>query len=178
MRAMARKRLPKIGGKAEKLGLLTIMDRELAEQHGVPYVHLAAFAIDVDRIREKVEGYGDPRPFAWEVFLTEAYILANEASHASLEDTVLSIIDGEPHALGSQLAFAAWDAVVRGALPIELKPAFAAWRARPDELVEALAPLWKDDERWRRELASGCLAVELDPPIAAPTKEALARLLA
>lgn len=154
------------------------MDRTLAQEHGVPYVHLAAFAIDVDRVREEVEGYGDPRPFGWEVFLTELYLLEEEAAHAALEDAVLSIIDGEPDALGAQLAFAVWDALARGALPKKLKSAFAGWKARPDELVEALAPLHGERDRWRRELAAGCLAVELDPPLAPPTLEALKKLAA
>lgn len=159
----------------EKLGLTTIMDRALAARHGVPYVHLAAFAIDVDRVREHVEGYDDPRPFGWEVLLTEHYLLERLGveDRVLLEDTVLGILEGEPDALGGQLAFAVWDAVVRGELPDELRSAFKSWRERPDELVKDLTPLWADAPRLIRELAEGCLAVELDPPLAPPTKLAL-----
>ncbi|MFW5921464.1 MAG: hypothetical protein ACOCUS_06455, partial [Polyangiales bacterium] len=84
------------------LGAPTIMDRALAARHGVPYVHLAVFAIDVDRVRELHEDLGawgghrepmagDPArgragekaalgeepdwPLGGEVFLTEAYLL-------------------------------------------------------------------------------------------------------
>jgi hypothetical protein len=169
------KSLPRIGPASEKLGLTTIMDRGLAARHGIPYVHLAAFSIDVDRVREAVEGYDDPRPFGWEVFLTEAYLLHRfgPEERALLEDAVLSILDGEPRALGAQLAFAVWDAIERGALPRELREVFRSWRARPEELVRELAPLWQDEARWRTELARGCLDAELDPPLSPPTREAL-----
>ena len=151
------------------------MDRALAARHGVPYVHLAAFAIDVDRVREHVEGYDDPRPFGWEVLLTEHYLLEHfdAADVGLLEDTVLSILDGEPDALGSQLAFAVWDAIERGKLPDSLKVAFKAWRARPKELVRELARLWSDAPRITAELARSCLEVELEPPLAPPTRAAL-----
>jgi hypothetical protein len=169
---VARRKLPRI--EQEKLGVLTIMDRALAARHGVPYVHLAAFAIDVDRVREAVEGYGDPRPFGWEVFLTEAYVIDRlKDEPAVLEDAVMSILDGEPSALGSQLAFAVWDAMERGALPRTLEPAFASWRARPKELTKAMAPLWSEEAHARRELAESALAVALEPPLAPPTREVL-----
>jgi len=159
----------------EKLGLTTVMDRALAARHGVPYVHLAAFAIDVDRIREHVEGYDDPRPFGWEVLLTEHYLLERFGAEdrVLLEDAVLAILEGEPEALGGQLAFAVWDAVVRGELPDDLRAAFKSWREQPDELVKDLASLWAEAPRLARELAEGCLAVELDPPLAPPTRLAL-----
>lgn len=175
---MAKKSLLRVAPAQEKLGLPTIMDRALAARHGVAYVHLVAFAIDVDRVREAVEGYDDPRPFGWEVFLTEAYLLARfGAEHrALLEDVVLSILDGEPDALGSQLAFSVWDALERGALPRELRDAFKSWRARPDELVRALAKLWEKGDALVRELAESTLAVELEPPLAPPTREALAAM--
>ncbi|MCC6873002.1 MAG: hypothetical protein IT378_01740 [Sandaracinaceae bacterium] len=165
----------------EGLGLPTIMDRDLATQHGVRYVHLAAFAIDVDRVREAVEGYGDPRPFAWEVFLTERYLLARfdpREDRALVEDAVLSILDGEPDALGAQLAFALWDAIARGRWPSSSKQAFASWKGRPDEMVRDLAPLWRDEAAHARSLAAGCLDVELDPPLAPPTRAALEAMAA
>jgi hypothetical protein len=179
MRPVERKKLPRVDGTKEALGIRTIMDRALAARHGVPYVHLAAFAIDVDRVRDEVEGYGDRRPFGWEVFLTEAYVLERaKDERALLEDVVLSILDGQPDALGSQLVFAIWDAIHRAQLPRDLRKAFASWKAEPDELVEKLAPLWKKGADNIRELAQGCLAVEIDPPLAPPTRaslEALAR---
>jgi hypothetical protein len=171
----ANKSLPRLAPSQEKLGLTTIMDRALAARYGTAYVHLAAFAIDVDRVREHVEGYDDPRPFGWEVLLTEHYLLERfgDGDRALLEDVVLSILDGEPHALGGQLAFAVWDAIKRGALPDSLRIAFRSWRARPDELVKELAKLWVDAPRLVPQLAQGCLDVELDPPLAPPTREAL-----
>ncbi len=177
---MADKSLPRLAPAQEKLGLPTIMDRALAAKHGAPYVHLAAFAIDVDRVREAVEGYGDPRPFGWEVLLTEVYVLARfgRDGGALLEDVVLSILEGEPDALGGQLAFAVWDAVERSELPVELRRAFASWRARPKELVRALGKLWPDAPRLAAELAGGCLEAPLDPPLAPPTREALERMAA
>lgn len=177
---MADKSLPRLSPAQEKLGLPTIMDRALAAKHGAPYVHLAAFAIDVDRVREAVEGYGDPRPFGWEVLLTEAYLLARFGADAGalLEDAVLSILDGEPDALGGQLAFAVWDALERGELPAELRRAFASWRARPKELSRALGELWPDAPRLVAELARGCLEAPLEPPLAPPTREALERMAA
>jgi hypothetical protein len=172
---VADKSLPRLAPAQEKLGLPTIMDRALAARHGVAYVHLAAFAIDVDRVREAVEGYDDPRPFGWEVLLTEAYVVARfGAGDATIvEDAVLSVLDGEPDALGAQLPFAVWDAIERGELPRTLRDAFRSWRARPRELVRALGALWERGDAIVRELAESALAVELDPPLAPPTREAL-----
>lgn len=175
-------RLPSAAPGAQGLGLPTIMDPALAQRHGVPYVHLAAFAIDVDRVREAVEGFDDPRPFGWEVFLTEAYVLerfdpdARPDELVLFEDVVLSILEGGPDALGSQLVFSIWDAIVRGRLPKDLERAFSTWRARPKQLVRDLAQLWVDGPKNVRELAAGCLEVELDPPPAPPTREALERM--
>lgn len=176
---MPKKSLPRIDPAREKLGLPTIMDRALAARHGAPYVHLAAFAIDVDRVREAVEGYDDPRPFGWEVLLTEAYLLerfAGEGATALLEDAVLSILDGEPDALGGQLAFAVWDAIERGELPVALRRAFASWRTRPKELVKELAKLWPRAHELVPELARDCLEAGIEPPLAPPTREALERM--
>ena len=158
------------------------MDRALAAKHGVPYVHLAAFAIDVDRVREAVEGYDDPRPFGWEVFLVERYLLdrfdPNREPELCLlfEDVVLGVLDGEPDALGSQIVFAIWDLIQRARFPRRLEGAFRAWKARPDELCRDLDALFADEEVLGAALARGCLEVALEPPLAPPTKEALARL--
>lgn len=175
---MADKSLPRLEPAKEKLGLPTIMDRALAARHGADYVHLAVFAIDVDRVREAVEGYGDPRPFGWEVLLTEAYLLERFGAEARslLEDAVLSILDGEPDALGAQLVFSVWDAIERGELPGELRSAFKSWKARPKELVRDLAKLWPEASRLIPELSQGCLDARLDPPLAPPTIEALKKM--
>lgn len=156
------------------------MDRALAARHGAPYVHLAVFAIDVDRVREALDGPDDPLPFGWDVHLTQGYLLERVgAEHVALiEDTVLSILDGQPDALGGQLAFAVWDAVERDALPKELRAAFKAWRARPKELAKQLAKLRARGAELDAELARACLDVSLEPPLAPPTREALERLSA
>jgi len=174
--------LPQAG--PERLGAPTIMDPALAAQHGVPYVHLAAFAIDVDRVREHVEGYDDPRPFGWEVFLVEQYLVArfdpNRRPEQVLifEDVVLGVLDGDPAALGSQIVFSIWDLIARERFPKRLDGAFKAWRARPKELKKDLDALFADEARHRAELAAGCLPIELSPPLAPPTIEALESLAA
>lgn len=159
------------------------MDRALSARHGVPYVHLAAFAIDVDRVREAVEGPDDPRPFGWEVFLVEAYLVRHfdpnrRPEQAVLfEDIVLSVLDGEPDARGSQIVFAIWDLIVRGRFPKRLEGAFSQWRTRPTELISDLDTIFEDEPAQVESLAQSCLAVELDPPLAPPTKEALAAMV-
>ncbi len=175
-----RRPLPQVPVKAEGLGQPTIMDRALAVQHGAPYVHLAVFAIDVDRVRDAIEDIDDPLPFAWEVFLTECYLTgrvdpADAAHRAMIDDVVLGILEGESGApvLGSQLPFAVWDAIERGVWPEELRVAFEGWKARPKQLVSELAPLWPEVERHRRELARFCLDTPMEPPLAPPTLEAL-----
>lgn len=179
-----KKSLPTADPSLDKLGLPTIMDRALAERHGVPYVHLAVFAIDIDRVREAVEGYDDPRPFGWEVFLAECYLfdrfdpIRRPDEVGLMEDVVLSILDGAPDALGSQLAFAIYDAIARHRFPQRLEAAFKSWQARPTELQKDLAKLFAEEAQMRRALAEGCLAVELTPPLAPPTREALIALAA
>ena len=180
---MAKKRrLARAGPELEGLGRPSIMDRHLASTHGVPYVHLAVFAIDVDRIREEVEDLDDPRPFGWEVFLTECYLLARfdpirqPVQRVLIEDVVLGALEGARDALGSQIAFAVWGLVVRERFPQNLGEAFASWSARPDELVKELTPLFAREAETRRALAAGCLEVSLTPPCAPPTLEALRAL--
>lgn len=178
----SKKSLPTADPSLDKLGSPTIMDRALAERHGVPYVHLAVFAIDVDRVREAVEGYHDPRPFGWEVFLAECYLcdrfdpIHHPEEVGLMEDVVLSILDGAPDALGSQLAFAIHDAIARGRFPKRLEGAFKSWEARPTELERDLATLFVREAELRRELAEGCLEVALTPPLAPPTRDALTEL--
>lgn len=165
------------------------MDRALAQRHGTSYVHASVFAIDVDRVRDAREARGaDDLPFAWEVFLTEAYLLdrldpeADPDAHALLEDLVLSAIDrsaedtGAEGVLGSQLPFAVWDAIARGAWPSSLRGAFASWQTRPGSLVGDLAALWDSRDSSVRALARACLDTTISPPLAPPTIEALERM--
>ena len=107
------KRLAIVSPEKERLGAETIMDRTLAAQHGIPYVHLAAFAIDTDRVREVLEADAgdddDALPFGWEIFLTAHYVrtrfeASSEAHRVILEDAVISVLDAKTKSapLGAQ----------------------------------------------------------------------------
>lgn len=157
----------------------TIMDRALAAEHGAAYVQLAAFAIDLDRLYAL-----DPEraqlPFGWEVFLCECYLLARidartEAGRALLEDACNAVLAQPPdeQGYGSQIVFAVYDALARGALPSELRPVFARWRKPPQQLLAALTELWADADRVMRLCAADCLQRPLDPPLSGPTRLAL-----
>jgi hypothetical protein len=171
--------LPKVAAAHTSLGLPTIMDRSLAVAHGAPYVHLAAFAIDIDRIY-----WLDPErtdvPFGWEVFLTECYVLGrvhpeDPAHRDMLEAVCLDIMEetpGEPP-LGGQLAFAVFDAVQRKRLPSELRRLFTRWRKPLEELQSSLDALWNTPEHKLVELARFCLAEALTPPLSPPTQAVL-----
>ncbi len=167
---------------AERLGLPTIMDRALAARHGVGYVHLAAFAIDIDRIREASESQRDERPFGWEVFLTECYLLESidlslEGSATLIEDTLLSVFElteGE-EVLGTQLPFAVWHAVERRGWPQELRRALRHWKGKPEQLGRDLDGFFAEEAAAKKKLAEECLDFELTPPIAPPTREILTR---
>ena len=179
-----RRSLPQVSAKAEGLGHPTIMDRSLALRHGTDYVHLVVFAIDVDRVRDALEDIDDPLPFGWEVFLTVAYLIervnAEDSSHRTmLEDVVLGILEGPSGEaiFGSQLPFAVFDAIERGALPEEMRVSFAGWKARPKQLVAELAALWRDPDALKREIARVCLEAPMDPPLAAPSIEALQQMM-
>lgn len=179
-----RKALPQISARAEGLGQKTIMDRALAQKHGVRYVHLAVLAIDVDRVRDALEGLDDPRPFAWEVLLTALYLrerfdpAASEEDRALIEDVCLGVLEAEPGEanLGSQVVFAVHELIERGTWPDSMRSIFKAWRTRPRELMKALAALRADEARLGAELARACLSCTLEPPLAEPTREALERL--
>lgn len=161
------------------------MDRALAERHGVPYVHLVVFAIDLDRLREAVEGEGVDTgwPFGFEVFLTEMHLLglldaSNEAHLELLEDVVVSVLEGERDALGSFLPFAIHDAVRRGALPERLATSFEGWKKKPTKLHAALDALFQSPEVEAADIAMACLDVELVPALAPPVRDALEAMLA
>lgn len=168
----------------EGLGRPTIMDRALASKHGVPYVHLAVFAIDVDRVRDEREGSDgetDATPFGWEVFLTARYLAwrcdpSDEATRAMLEDATLAVLElppSEEGVLGSQLPFAVWSLIAHGLWPRELEPWFRAWKKKPRELEKELGALFARGEPLERELAAAALATTIEPPLAPPTRDAL-----
>jgi hypothetical protein len=177
---MGRRSLPKAPEGADRLGLPTIMERALAVKHGVPYVHLAVFAIDVDRVREATEQHDDPRPFGWEVFLTECYLLehldvAAGGTASLVEDVLLSILElpSGQEVLGTQLPFAVWHAVQRKRWPPALGRPLLGWKGRPEALGRELDQLFLDPSAARAALARSCLAAELSPPLAGPTEEVL-----
>jgi hypothetical protein len=157
----------------------TIMDRALAVEHGAAYVQLAAFAIDVDRLYA-LDPDRAQLPFGWEVFLCEQYLLAridagSEPGRALIEDTCLAVLAQPPEeqGYGSQLAFAVYDAVARGALPESLRAVFAQWHKPPTQLLAALAELWTDPVSTLALCAADCLQRTIDPPLAPPTRSAL-----
>jgi hypothetical protein len=184
---LTRRSLGVVGPEAEGIGVPTIMDRALAARHREKYVHLAVFAIDVDRVRDEMEteALDGDWPFAWEVFLTERWLLdhvdpARDADRELVEDTCESVMQSslahEGQVFGAQIPFAVWDAIARGVWPSALKGVFDSWRHRPDRLVRTLARFWKSPDEEARRLADRCLAVELDPPLAPPTLETLREL--
>ena len=177
--------LPTAPAARESLGLVTIMSRELAQRHGVDYVHIAAFAIDVDRAREGIEV--DPEatewPFAWEILLTEAFLLSRieptEERHRLLvEDLCLEIFDhgpGEPR-LGDHLLFAIFDAISRAAWPPDWEPIFEGWKAKPKPLIDRLAELRAEGSELIHELSARILELPMDPPLAPSTLSALSTM--
>ncbi|HET8932187.1 MAG TPA: hypothetical protein VFN67_02050 [Polyangiales bacterium] len=176
------KRLPLANPNQSALGLPTIMDRDLAAAHGSTYVYLAVFAIDIDRVY-----WLDPEdtrlPFGWEVFLTEWYLLTWANAQAERGPEVLDAIctplleetPGEPP-LGGQLVFAVYDAVTRGVLPEQLRTLFTSWRHAPHELLQNLEALHKNALASAKQLAAHCLAADLQPPLAAPTRHTLEQI--
>jgi hypothetical protein len=180
---MRRKRALPVAPRQTSLGLPTIMDRAVAAAHGVDYVHLAVFAIDIDRVY-----WLDPElatlPFGWEVFLTQWLLLAHLDSrtpaHLDLIEAMcwplVADAPGEP-ALGGQIVFAVYDAVQHGALPKGLGKLFVGWRSPPRDLVAALAKLRAAAPASLASLCQHCLEAELSPPLAPPTREALLKIL-
>jgi hypothetical protein len=185
-----RRSLPQLGEKKEGLGRPTIMDRAMAARYGVPYVHLAAFAIDVDRARDALDddevGTRSDLPMGWEVFLTERYLATRvdareDPLKTMIEDAVLGVFDLPPSddaVFGSQLPFAVWHCIERGLYPSELGSVFGAWKTKPKELGRDLDRLMEKADENTRRFAKRCLEVSLDPPMAPPSLEALAALAA
>ncbi len=159
----------------------TIMDPALAAQHGIPYVHLAAFAIDVDRVRAFVDEDGTTEwPFAWEVFLTEVHILGaldlKSDEHLQMLEDIAAFVLEQPRdlsLLGAQVTFAIYDLMSRGHLPKSFEACFSAWKKKPTPLLESLSELWADAEQEAHDIASACLGVPIVPPMAPPTHQAL-----
>ena len=181
---MIARRLPVASPAKAGLGLPTIMDPVLAAKYGAPYVKLAAFAIDVDRVYAMEEDQ-PTLPFGWEVFLTESFLVARIAPKAGkpqplLEDTCLSILEQEPEqqGYGSQLLFAVYDATERGLYPPSLKGLFRSWSTRPRLLQKALAEMWKTPAQSMAVGAAHCLAQTLQPPLSPPSRDAFMRMAA
>lgn len=180
--------LPIATARPEKLGFETVMDRELAAQHGVPYVHLAAFAIDTDRVRERFEEVlveEDQLPFGWEIFLTAQFVHAafeptDEGHRMLVEDAVQAVLDrpsGEEAPFGAQLPFAVYDLVRRGLWPEDALVLFSQWKKKPDLALDELEPLWADAVVAAGEFAHACLQCDLEPAAAQPAQEAWGRFL-
>lgn len=166
----------------QKLGSATIMDRALAQRHGAPYVHLAAFAIDVDRVH-RLELDRPTQPFAWEVFLTELRLarFMDEATSdpaQMLEDMCLAVMDLPRPAsdaqgvLGAQLPFAIYAGVAHEHLPASLGNCFHAWKKPPTDLLSELTEL-AARPGLGAQLARHCLQAQLTPPLAEPVRVAL-----
>ena len=169
--------LPKVDPQQTRLGLPTIMDRDLVATYGVEYIHLAVFAIDIDRVY-----WLDPEtselPFGWEVFITERFLLAQAPASELLESICMPLLEetpGEPP-LGGQIVFAIYDLSQRGELPESLRKLFFGWKKPPHELLEGLAALHRDRDSLPA-LVQHCLHADLTPPLASPTREALRKLL-
>jgi hypothetical protein len=147
------------------------MDRALAARFGVPYVHLAAFAIDVDRAYQVLED--DPElPNGWELFLTLAYAKSRLVApeHEEMFRAVCdSIMTATEPALGSQLPFVVHALVRQGAFP-DLAPLFSRWSKKAPHLDRI-----RDcgSESTLAKIAARVLAAAIDPPLAPPTREAL-----
>lgn len=164
------------------LGQATMMDRDLAAQHGVAYVHLAAFAIDVDRIYGATED--ETLPLGWEVFLLLAYVLGRFAQESErdrllLEDTASTLLasgTGEPR-LGACLAFALHEGTARELLDPSLKALFKRWRSPSKQLKKALDAQFADPTGALVAAATHCLETPLHPPLSPPTVASLQQMV-
>lgn len=176
--------LPQAGPGKTGLGEATIMDRDLAAQHGVPYVHLSVFAIDVDRVF-MVTHEDSPQPMGWEVCLCLAYLLGrintnDEPQTGMLEDTCLHILASPPGEapLGSELTFAVYCGLQAGVLSPELRSAFRTWKAKPKQLQKVVDSFLAEPQGPLKSMAEHCLNAPLDPPLAPPTVSVLKEMAA
>ena len=181
----ATKRLKLARPDDQKLGRPTIMDRALAQRHGASYVHLAAFAIDIDRVHA-ASGEQARLPFGWEVFLTEVRLLAfmdeTEKDPCPLiEDICLSIMEAPtPRSraappFGSQFPFAVYTGVQRGLLPGSLESCFREWKKPPTHLVDATTAMAEDRALLPR-LIQHCFTTPVSPPLVDPVRHSLTAL--
>jgi hypothetical protein len=189
---VTKKRLNLVKPKDQALGRPTVMDRALAQRYGVIYVHTAAFAIDLDRVREldtrvasRPQGSVD-LPFAWEVWLLERHLGRVAQGPAPLfinmlEEACLQVMDlpasqrGTEPPFGSQLPFAVYAGVARGRLPNKLGSCFHLWKKPPVDLLDDLAELDRVPGLGLK-LVEHCLAASITPPLVAPVREALVEL--
>lgn len=182
---VTKKRLKVVEARSEKLGRPNIMDRALAHRYGTPYVYLAAFAIDVDRVHE-LDPQDGSLPFGWEVWLLERYLtkLFGEASEdpvQMVEHACLSVMDlpsvkpGQHAPFGSQLPFAIYAGVARKLLPNRLGDCFQVWKKPPLDLLEDLALIDQTSGAGPR-LVQHCLRAKVQPALIPPVVEALGRL--
>ena len=161
------------------------MDPELAQRFGVAYVHLVAFAIDIDRIHEATQDDPDGVwPFGWEVFLSEIHMLGMfDPAVPEERELVVTVCEGimqlpkDSLAFGAQLPFCLYDAITRGEWPEEDRSVFRSWKDGPDELTEALKPLWVDANVEANDLALACTEVVMHPAISPPSRQALDAML-
>lgn len=176
------KRLKVVRPHDTKLGRATIMDRALAQRYGAPYVHLAAFAIDVDRVL-RLDPDREDLPFGWEVALTEARLVGflDEAKvdpTQMYEDMCLAAIDCEAPpgdtqgVLGAQLPFAIYTGVAHKQLPARLGSCFRAWRKPPTDLIDDIERLL-DTKGAVQRFAEHCLNANIEPPLVEPVRVAL-----
>ena len=171
--------LPQASPGSVFLGQATIMERALSAQYGVPYVHLAAFAIDVDRVFMETPEDAE-LPLGWEVALCLGYLLgrvdtADESAASMVEETCLHVLSFAPGGapLGSELAFAVYCGVEQGVLPASLRGVFHSWKSKPRQLARAVSTLFAHAEPSLAKFAQHCLAITLPAPLAPPTIEVL-----
>ena len=183
----ARRHLPQANPEAQRLGLPTIMNPELAQRYGARYVHWAVFAIDVDRAAQGDLGYSDvEETLGWEVFLTEYWMVSHldpsDRNVVSLvEETCFDILDDAQaaHRLGSQLVFAVWNAAKRDAWPTCTAALFEQqWSGDRTQLAASLKQLWTDPDKAAEYWSGYCLQIPFDPPMARSTRAALEAMVA
>ncbi len=165
------------------------MDRALAQRYGAAYVHLAAFAIDLDRVRE-LDPEDGSLPFGWEVWLLEYYLRfvfetvegGPDKAVALVEDACLAVMDlpralpGRQAPFGSHFPFAVYAGVARGHLPESLGNCFRAWKKSPVDLLQELEAMDQTPAA-RTQLIQHCLTIEVQPGLVPPVKAALESLL-
>ena len=96
-----------------------------------------------------------------------------------LDDFVLSVLDltetsGQPP-LGSQLPFAVFTALQRGALPEALQASFRSWKKPPLDLAREVEG-WIEDRALVTRLCDHCLGAPISPALVTPVREALLSL--